>query len=281
MPSTTERCRLKFHRPIMALIVSISCAGPAAADPAPKIDTSKFAGTLVEDVVVPVPSEVFSVLDKLGEPNWKAELRGVKSHSLGKRPQIALLLGTVIADGLIAVQAQDAETVKEIGREVLRLSKAIGVQESVKARSKAIIDSADARDWRRVRQELDKALQDVRSAMIELNDEQLAHLVSLGGWIRGTEVLSSIVSKGYSQDGAELLRQPGLVTYFEDLLAGMSSPLQSHHLVGLIRVNLDEIRPLIDVEDGRKISEDSVTRVNGITSTLVMRITSEDPSATP
>ena len=65
-----------------------------------------------------------------------------------------------------------------------------------------------------MREELDGALQDVRRAMVELGDDDLAQLVSIGGWIRGTEVLTSIVSRNYSASGAELLNQPELLNYF-------------------------------------------------------------------
>ena len=53
--------------------------------------------------------------------------------------------------------------------------------------------------------------QSVREEMNRMNDEKLAKLVSVGGWVRGTEVLSSLVAKRYSADGAELMHQPDLV----------------------------------------------------------------------
>ncbi len=246
-----------------------------------QIDVSKFPAAMVENVVVPVPSEIFAVLDKLGEPNWRAEIRRVTSRPLGTREDIALLLGTVIADGFIAVQAEDPEQVKDIGREVLRLSTALGVSDSVKSTSNAIIDGADAKDWAKVRKALDKALQEVRAAMDELKDEQLAQLVSLGGWIRGTEVLTSIVGKSFSEDGAELLRQPGLLEYFQNRLSGMPPRFQENYLVGEVRIALAEIRPIVDVEDGRTISAQSVGKVHTLTAKLVEAIAQPKPDGAP
>src|SRR5207244_8582947 len=81
----------------------------------------------VEDVVVPLPNEIFGALNKLGPVNWKEHVRSDKGPNFTERPRIALLLGTVIADGFIAVQAEDAPTVKEIGQRVLTLAKGIGV----------------------------------------------------------------------------------------------------------------------------------------------------------
>src|SRR5438876_9333549 len=112
--------------------------------------------TTVEDVVVPLPNEIFGALNKLGAVNWKEHVRTDKGASFTERPRIALLLGTVIADGCVAVQAEDAPAVKEIGQRVLTLAKGIGVGNSITPQSKAIIDVADKRNWANVRLELDR-----------------------------------------------------------------------------------------------------------------------------
>src|SRR5437879_8845308 len=110
----------------------------------------------MEDVVVPVPNESFGALNKLGPVNWKEHVRSDKGPNFTERPRIALLLGTVIADGFIAVQAEDAPTVKEIGQRVLTLAKGIGVGNSITPHAKAIIDGADKRKWEDVSRERDR-----------------------------------------------------------------------------------------------------------------------------
>ena len=83
------------------------------------IDLSKFPATQLDDIVVPLPSEVFNVLDKLGSPNWQEQLREPNIKNRGEREQIALLLGSVVAEGFVAVEAADKARVKQIGRDVL------------------------------------------------------------------------------------------------------------------------------------------------------------------
>jgi len=261
----------------VSLAVSVACPALLRAEDAPgQIDLSKFPAAAVDDVVVPVPSEVFNVLDKLGTPNWKDELRDNLGTNTGVRAQTALLLGTVIAEGFIAVEAEDSERVKQIGKEVLDLSEAIGVRGAVVARSKAIIEKADARDWPGTRKELDGALHDVRGAMDELNDQDLSQLVSLGGWVRGTEVLTSIVKKDYEVRRAELLHQPELLNYFDRRLDDMSPKLRKNDLVTQLKGMLKEIRPLILENDGRKITPQSVQRIHDVTTRMVTNITASD-----
>src|SRR4030088_761698 len=224
----------KMKRILFPLVIAIAASVPrlAVADaPARQIDLNRFPATKLDDVVVPLPSEVFNVLDKLGTPNWRGELRMPSGSSRGARAQIALLLGSVVAEGFVAVEAVDKEQVKKIGRAVLELSRAIGVEKTVLARTNLIVTKADAGDWIAVRRELDGALTDVKNAMIELKDGQLAHLVSLGGWLRGTEVVTSVVMRNYSADGADLLNQPDLLKYFQERLATMPPRVRSDQLV--------------------------------------------------
>jgi hypothetical protein len=229
----------------------------------------------VDEVVVPLPSEIFNVLDKLSSPNWRGEMRDNLGKNTGNRAQVALLLGTVIADGFIAVEAENSESVKQIGQEVLNLADAINVRKAVIARSKSIMDKADSKNWRAVREELDGALQDVRGAMVELGDDDLAQLVSIGGWVRGTEVLTSIVGKNYTPGGAELLNQPELLNYFSRRVEEMrNSRLKKEDLVGRVRKLLRDIRPLIG-KNG--IPQASVEKINKMTNEMVGAITSEEP----
>src|ERR1700719_2810311 len=246
----------------------------AQAAQAPQHIDIKNLSKKVEDVVVPLPNEVFGALNKLGNVNWKDYVRSDKGSNFTERPRIALLLGAVIADGFIAVQAEDAPTVKEIGQRVLTLSKAIGVSSSITAHAKAITDAADKRNWPGVRQELDRTQNSVQQAMNEVHDEKLSQLVSLGGWLRGTEVLTAVVTKRYSQEGSELLHQPDLLNYFETRLQAM--PEFNLKLLQDIHTALVEVRPLIDVGDAH-IPAASVKKINDITPRLGDAITKKNP----
>lgn len=254
---------------VLALALFGASGAMAAEEPAQTIDLGTFKqATLVDDVVVPVPSEIFGVLDKLGSPNWHEVLYSGTAATGRERPQQALLLGTVIAEGFIAVEAQDSNEVKKIGRTVLRLAQAIGVRESVTARSKAIVDAAEKKAWDTVRKELDKALYDVKAAMTELGDDELAQLVSLGGWLRGTEALTRLVSKNYSKDAAELLYQPVLLEYFQSRIAAMDADLKKVPLVEKIERRLGELAPLIHAASG-EVPKKTVEDVHAITAELV------------
>ncbi|MDQ2824098.1 MAG: hypothetical protein M3R52_02405 [Acidobacteriota bacterium] len=243
-------------------IASLAICAQAAQAPQ-RIDVKPYQK--VENVVVPLPNEVFGALNKLGAVNWREYVRTGKGSNFTERPRIALLLGTVIADGFIAVQAEDAPAVKDIGQRVQALARGIGVERSITQHAKAIIEAADKRKWESVRQELDRTQNSVQTAMNEVHDEKLSQLVSLGGWLRGTEVLTSVVTKRFSQDGAELLHQPDLLAYFQTRLQAM--PEFNVMIIREIHDALLQVRPMIDVGSAR-ISPESVKKINEITTRL-------------
>ena len=80
-------------------------ATPPAAVPVDKgggeLDLTKFPGQVIDEVIVPVPSEIFTVLDKLGDPDWKAEVSTTPKPNFSERTDVALLLGATVA-GIIA-----------------------------------------------------------------------------------------------------------------------------------------------------------------------------------
>ena len=245
---------------------------PAVAEPPRKIDVKRLSKN-IEDVVVPLPNEIFGALNKLDSVNWKEFVRTNKGTNFTERPRIALLLGTVIADGFIAVQAEDAPSVKEIGQRVVSLAKGIGVGNSIVPHAKAITEAADRRNWPAVRQELDRTQNSVQQAMNEVHDEQLSQLVSLGGWLRGTQVLTSVVDRHFSADGAELLHQPDLLEYFQRKLATM--PEFNVPVIAQIKSSLQDVKPLIETEGA--IPPTSVKKINEITSRLDGAIVTRNP----
>jgi hypothetical protein len=224
----------------------------------------------VEGVILPVPKEIFRSLDQFRDANWRAierpEIAKWKSH--GDQVQIAALLGVVIGEGFIAMKAEDATEVKQLGTSVLKLARGLGVEESALRRSKSIIEFANRGDWTAARQEWDGVLSDLEAGMVRLKSVQLAQLVSLGGWLRGTEALSALVLQNYSSDRAELLRQPVLAESLAKQILGMSGEVRKNSLISDLRNGLDKIRRLIP-GNNQALSDQAVRQIHDVCSKLV------------
>lgn len=226
--------------------------------------------TAIKGVLVPVPREIFDTLDKFENSNWRAVQRPELAQ---QRPPVdqaktALLLGVVIAEGFIAVEAKDADEVKSVGRAVLKLARGLGVEKAALRRSRSIIEHAERGDWAGVRKEWDGVLPDVQQGMNELQSEQLAQLVSLGGWLRGAEALTALVLQNYSSHRAELLRQPALLDHLEKRLAGMSNDLRTNPMIIKMREGIQTIRSLVAAEDSQ-ISRKQVEKISTVSADLL------------
>lgn len=266
---------LSFFSGLRSISASIAVAlllgsvqTPLLASPA-KINLDDFPGAVVDEVVVPVPSEVFGVLDKLGQPDWHRELRLSEVPRSSDRVKLALLFGTVVAEGFIAVQAQDAEAVEETGREVLRLAKAIGVEKAVVPHCQSIFEAARNQDWHSIRREFDRTQKTVRTTMEEMRDTDLAHCVSIGGWLRGTEVITTVIRSGYSEERADVLNQPDLANHFVDQLERMLEGDGKNETLHEIRSGVDKIQKVMQTKGDRSISPHGVSKIYRLSHRLV------------
>ena len=224
----------------------------------------------VHGLAVPVPKEIFHTFDQFRDANWRGikrpEVARWKSH--GDQAQIATLLGVTTAEGFIAMEAEDSDEVKNIGNSVLSLARGLGIRERALRRSRSIIDLADKNEWAAARKEWDDVLSDLETGMIELKSTHLSQLVSLGGWLRGTEALSALVLQSYSPERAELIRQPGLASYLEKQLLAMSSDIRARPIVVKLLDGIRTIHSLLETENG-PLSEETVRKVHGVCAELV------------
>jgi hypothetical protein len=224
----------------------------------------------VHGVAMPVPKEIFRSLDQFRDANWRAvkrpEIARWKSH--GDQAQIASLLGVVIAEGFIAMEAEDSSEVKTIGNRALVLARALGVEERALQRSSSIMELTDKNEWTAARKEWDGVLSDVEKGMIELKSADLYQLVSLLGWLRGTEALSALVLQNYSSERSDLLRQPALANYLETQLLAMSSDIQNRSMIVKLLDGIRRIRTLLERENG-PLPEQTVREIHSICEELV------------
>jgi hypothetical protein len=252
-----------IHCLILAVIAASGFAQPAG-EPLPA------QAKPVEGVLVPVPSEIFKTLDKFHDANWRAvqrpEVTRWKSH--GDSAQVALLLGVDVAEGFIAMEAKDSAELMKIGTTVRTLARGLGVENKALRRSRSIIEQAHDENWSGARKEWDGVLADLEKGMIELKSENLSDLVSLSGWLRGTEALCTLVLQNYSPERAELIRQPALLDHLEKQLLGMRGELQNRPVISKMLDGIRKIRALVG-NPAEPVTKETVGQINAVCRELV------------
>lgn len=203
-------------------------------------------------------------------------MRGPVATTYKNRPQIALNLGSLIADGFIAVEAKDSQQVKNIGTDIIKLAKALGVSENVLSRGNSINEFAENDEWDALQEELEATQNEVKSSMQSHRDQDLIILVSVGGWIRGTQAVSAAVMQNYDERAAKVLRQPALVSFIQSKIADISPDMRDEPLIKDVSGELPAIEKLVTFPAGKAPSADDVRKVNEAVGKVMSRIQAKD-----
>ncbi len=225
-------------RSLMAAFCLPSLALSAAANDAP-LSLEEMQSTLfVETIAIPSPGEFFLALDKECQPNWSQFASPPAAAATADREFIAIQLGILMTDGYIAVQARDAQALRNTGIDILMLAKKLNASQNLLARSQSIGDFAEKGDWNTLREELDASQNDVRLALIEQMDYNLVTLAATGAWVRQMGVAASVIAANYKPAPSALLVQPALAGHFLARLRSLpernrNSPVVRQFIAGI------------------------------------------------
>jgi hypothetical protein len=184
------------------------------------------------------------------------------------RARLGLCAGQTIAAGFLAVAAQKPSRIDAVGRVLLRLARGLGIGEHVSRHAKSILELAARNQWNDMEAELVRSQVDVERALMALKDEELAHLVSLGGWLRGLEAVATTVLEDYQPANGRRLIQPELVAYYTDRVSTLNPALRDRPLFKSIRAVLDELKEIIARAPADGPSEAEVNKIRDVTRDL-------------
>jgi len=255
----------------------LACCGMIGAAEKGHLPADQMAKAIrLDSISIPSPGELFAALEKPGKPNWVGQMRGPVGMNYKNRAQIALNLGSLIADGFIAVEAKDSQQVKNIGTDIIKMAKALGVSENVLSRGNSINEFAENDEWDALQEELEATQNEVKSSMQTHRDQDLVILVSVGGWIRGTQVVSASVLLNYDERAAKVLRQPGLVNFIQSQMNDVSPEMRNDPLVKDVTGELPEVEKLVSFPPGKAPTADEVKKVNEAVGKLMTQIQTKE-----
>jgi hypothetical protein len=266
--------RMTFLR-ATGLLMGLACAATLLAEPQPLTQDQLAKAIKIDSLTIPTPGELFAALEKPGKPDWASQYRTPIPVTYRNRAQIALNLGGLIADGFIAVEAQDSQQVKNIGTDIIKLAKALGVSENVLSRGNSINEFAESSEWDALHEELEATQNEVKTSMQTHRDQDLVILVSLGGWIRGTQAVSASVMKNFDEQSARVLRQPAVVSFIHSKLNDISMDLRNEPLVKSVNEQLTAIEKLVAFQSGKATTLDDVRKLNEAVTKLMEEIQSK------
>ena len=200
----------------------------------------------VNPYTAPSVAEIFQQLDDLRPLPFEELKRDFPQAAHASREQMGMVFGGLVADGFLIVESKRQNLVEDLGRVLLRQARSLGVGDRVMRHSASLTDLGKKGDWAAVRSELLSTQEDVEQAMTELRDQKMAHLISLGGWLRGLEICAGAVEGNYTTDRAAVLWQRDLINYFAEELTTLPPAVAHKPLFEKVRSGVNGIRDLLN-----------------------------------
>ncbi|GAA5494725.1 hypothetical protein Rhal01_00889 [Rubritalea halochordaticola] len=153
------------------------------------------------------------------------------------RSDLAIEIGFLIAEGFLAVENNTLDDIEGIAKDLSRYGKALGAGERVNRHAARLLDHAKKRESEKLKEELAATQKDVEIELVQLRDADLAHLISLGGWIRALSCASLAVDRDFTEERANQVFREDVADYYEVIL-GQLDPRVSK------RKHIQELRKL-------------------------------------
>lgn len=169
------------------------------------------------------------------------------------RADLAIELGFLIADGFLVVQAGQMDRVEELAADLNRYGKALGAGDRVNRHAASLLDSAKKQEVEQLKKELAATQRDVEIELVALRDADLAHLISLGGWIRALEVSSLAVEKQFSEERAAKIMREDIADYYTESVASLEPRISE-------RVNYLQMREILSSLRNEMVIDEAPTK---------------------
>ncbi len=200
----------------------------------------------VNDFTAPSIERLFKDLDKLGDLPYAQLSRKLSLTAPKERAIAALSLGTLIADGLLTVQCEQRGDLKPIGEALKAHAEALGADKRMNRHTKSLIEHSLAGEWEPLKEELAATQGDVEAELVLLRDVHIAHLISLGGWLRAFQITCHSLQDNFDPQLATDLIRIDVIDYFNAELTTLEPDQLSKEKFKVLRDDLVALRRQMD-----------------------------------
>ncbi|MBN1970720.1 MAG: hypothetical protein JXR48_04965 [Candidatus Delongbacteria bacterium] len=228
----------------------------------------------ISNVVVPLPSEIILALDNLTDVDWKNTVEYNYSADYEENYRIVLNLGIKVANGFVAIQAQDKKNIGEMFAVSKNLAENFGAKSNLFSRKEEIVNLVNENNWNELRKTLDDMQQKIKIEMAKYHPDFVT-LASVGGWLQGLNVVTTALEKNYDEKASTILYQPVLINYFIRKLEGLDKKYADLDIIKTIATELKKVKELTDAGYGKPIALDKIKELKVISKNLVQAIEKE------
>lgn len=227
----------------------------------------------VNEFTTPSIRKLFDMLNHVGKLSYDDLKRPFTDKTPADRVLVSMGLGTLIADGFLIVQCEKVEEMEPVGRAMIKYGKALGAGNRMNKHTQSLFEHSLKGDWQDLRVELAKTQADVEAEMVQLRDVDIAHLISLGGWLRALEISTKSINDNYTEEKTRQLTRRDIAEYYLMSLDSLHPSIMKNPALQNLRKGLQELIPIVDVPEGKALTPDEVKALSQKASSLSHIIT--------
>ena len=217
----------------------------------------------VNEFTAPSIKRIFDDLDKLAPLPADELVHEMPKRMPLNRADLALEIGFLIADGFLAVQSGHMQKIEPLAKELSRYGRALGAGERVNRHAASLLENARKNNVEALKKELTATQRDVETDLIHLRDVDLAHLISLGGWVRALEVGSHAVKVKYTVERAKHLYREDIADYYEGSIGSLDPRISERPDLKSMRTIITGLRTIMVLGEDGEPTEKGVQEIAG------------------
>jgi hypothetical protein len=214
-------------------------------------------------------------LDGIGarlKVRWRQLYRASPAPPSSSRPVTAFALGGLVADGYLAMTAQDGQHFRNNNQDILSYCRLLGVNEKINPRLMAQGKLAEVENWSELRQQVVDGNQELCRVLREQRDEDMAVLVEIGLWMRLIDMVSTTVMVVGDEKGwPYAVGSPALLRDLKARYAQLAPSTRELPEVAPLEVDIDFLCRRWDNTD--KPDKDRMDRTRAKIETMMKRFT--------
>lgn len=260
--------KLRFLKLLIAFTSAVS-AQEKPEIPEDLLDDEHFRNeSALNEFTVPSIAKVFDELEKISPLSYSSDHLKKHERLPLDRSRLAMRLGSLIADGFIAVQTGHSDDVPDIATHLSRYAKALGAGDRIKRHVASLLDHAKSKDLDALKKALAATQRDVERELVSLRDPDLSHLISIGGWLQALEAAATAVDKKFTPERAQHLFREDVADYYSESIGSLNPSISELPHIKQMREFLQGLRSAMTIGENEKPIPDNVKEIKEIATKL-------------
>ena len=216
----------------------------------------------INEFTAPSIRLIFDDLDQLTPMLVKETQHKLPKRMPLSRSDLALEIGFLIADGFLAVQHGDLDEIEPIAKQLSLYGRALGAGDRVNRHAKSLLENAKKKNLTKIKDELAATQKDVEIELVQLRDADLAHLISLGGWIRALECAAASVDKKFTEERGNQLFREDIAEYYETSIGGLQPRISALPKYASMRIICAGLKTRMALAEDEEPTEEAVKEIH-------------------